>query len=243
MERPVQDNANPIGKLRCLVEIVSDKHNSAVELFMHVLEQGIHLLFCSGIKRGERFVKQKNLRAHDQRAGKGGSLSFAATDYSGIAVGNVLDAEQSEHLINALVDFRLGGFGHFEPVANIIAYGQMWEKRMVLIKNSQVTLLNGQCAHIFAVKQDGTVFQREGARNRFQQHGFSRTCFSYDGKYFPWSNRELVYGKAKRAAPRLHVLDMHASRHVSTPYALEVVFSRLRVSHPVVCPAHLPQPG
>ena len=78
----------------------------------------------------------------------------------------------------------------------------MWEKRMVLINNPQVTLLNGQCDHIFAVKQDGAVFQGEGARNRFQQHGFSRTCFSYHGEHFPLSNRELVYGKAKRAAPQ-----------------------------------------
>ena len=100
------------------------------------------------------------------------------------------------------VDFRLGGFGHFEPVANIVAHGQMWEKRMVLIKNPQMTLLNGQDIYIFTIKQDGAAFQGESACNRFQQHGFSRTCFSYDGKYFPRSNRELVYGKAKRAAPR-----------------------------------------
>lgn len=73
---------------------------------------------------------------------------------------------------------------------------------MVLINNPQVTLLNGQCAHIFAVKQYGTVFQGESARNRFQQHGFSRARFSYDGEHFLCSNRELVYGKAKRAATR-----------------------------------------
>ncbi len=100
------------------------------------------------------------------------------------------------------VDFRFRGLGHFEPVANIVAHGQMWEKCVVLIKNPQVTLLNGQRAHIFVIKQDGTVFQGESACNCFEQHGFPRARFAHDGKYFPRSNRELVYGKAKRAATR-----------------------------------------
>ena len=73
---------------------------------------------------------------------------------------------------------------------------------MVLMKNPQVTLLNGQCSHFFAVKQDGTVFQGEGVCDRFEQHGFPCARFVYHGEYFPWSNRELVYGKAKRAAPQ-----------------------------------------
>ena len=90
--------------------------------------------------------------------------------------------------LELLVDFRLGSLGHFEPVANIVAHGQMRENRVVLINNPKLTLLNGQGIYIFTIKQDGATFQGESACNRFQQHGFSCARFSYDGEHFSWFN-------------------------------------------------------
>ncbi len=60
-----------------------------------------------GVERRERFVEQQHLRLDGERAGKRDALLLAAGHLVGEAVGEMIELDQAEHFLDAVVDLGL----------------------------------------------------------------------------------------------------------------------------------------
>ena len=83
------------------------------------------------------------------------------------------NAEQLEHLVNALINVVATWTGALEAIGDVVAYGHVREQRVILIQDAQVALLNGQRVDIFAIEQDLSFVDGVCAGNRLHEHGLS----------------------------------------------------------------------
>ena len=79
------------------------------------------LLAHRGVERAERLVEQQHARLDRERAGQGHALALAAGELRGIAVGEALEVDEPQQLVNAGFDLLLRLLADREAKGHVLA--------------------------------------------------------------------------------------------------------------------------
>ena len=91
-----------------LGEVVGDHEHREVQVPDQAAEFAAEREGNALVERGKRFVQQERLGPADQGSGEGGALGLAAGDLGRAAVGQVLDAQGAEQVVDPPVAFGAG---------------------------------------------------------------------------------------------------------------------------------------
>ena len=80
-----------------------------------------------GVERRQRLVEQQQLRLRRQRAGERHALLLAAGELVGIAVAELRQLDDAEHLLDARVDLGLRHAGDLQAEADVLRHRQVRE--------------------------------------------------------------------------------------------------------------------
>ena len=107
-----------------------------------------------GVERGERLVEQQDLRLDGERAGEGDALLLAARELIGIAVGELRQLDELEHLLDAGIDLGGAAMRHLEAEGDVVAHRHVGEQRIGLEHHADLALMRLQVGHVLAIDAD-----------------------------------------------------------------------------------------
>ena len=90
----------PVGDLHGLLLVVGHEDGGDVGLVVEPAQPGAQLLAHARVEGAERLVEQQHLRLDRQRARQGHALALAAGQLARVAVGELLDLDQAEQLVD-----------------------------------------------------------------------------------------------------------------------------------------------
>ena len=108
-----------------------DENKGDAELGLKVLQLDLHVLAELGVKGGEGFVEQENLRPTNQGAGKSDTLTLAAGELvrlAGLEAGQGNEFEGLEHPAFSFGSLHLL---HFEAKFDVVAHGEVGKEGVV----------------------------------------------------------------------------------------------------------------
>ena len=106
-------------------EVVRDHEYGKVQVADEAAEFAAEREGNALVERGKRFVQQESLGPADQGSGQSGALGLAAGDLGRAAVGQVLDAQGAEQVVDPPVAF---GAGQIEDtIGDVLGHGEVGE--------------------------------------------------------------------------------------------------------------------
>ena len=93
------------------------------------------------VERAERLVEQQHLRLHGERARERHALPLAARQLVGVAVGEAVQVDQLEQLVDAGLDLVLRALADAEPEGDVVPHGHVLERGVVLEHEADAALL------------------------------------------------------------------------------------------------------
>ena len=112
------------------------------------------LLAYLGIQRAERLVEQQHRRLDRQRPGQRHPLALAAGELRGQPVGELLQVDQSEQLVDPGTDLRLRPVPDLQSERDVAPHRQVLERRVVLEDEADVALLRRQVGGVDVLDLD-----------------------------------------------------------------------------------------
>ena len=107
-----------------------------------------------GVERRQRLVEQQQLRLRRQRAGQRHALLLAAGKLVGIAVAELRQLDELQHLGDALVGLRLWHAGDLEAEGDVLRDRQVGEQRIGLEHHADIALVGLQPGDVLAADDD-----------------------------------------------------------------------------------------
>ena len=193
------------------------EHDGAVKTCVHVLYDTIHLPFGRGIQRRERLIEKQDVGFEDERPRQGRTLCLATADDAGVAVRYRLDAEVGEEAVDAPLDFHRIRLTYLQAVPDVLAHGHVGEEGVVLVKDAQVALLDGETVGPLAVEQDLSALPRARAGDGFHEHGLARSGRPEDGEDLVRMHVEGRDVQDERSTSHAQVADFDATGQRTPP--------------------------
>ena len=109
LEPALVEHGDAVGHGQRLFLVVRHQDGGGAGEALDALDLDLHVEAQVLVERRERLVEQQDARLDGERAGERDALLLAAGELLGIAVGDVLELDQRQHLGNAR---RLVGLGH-----------------------------------------------------------------------------------------------------------------------------------
>ena len=222
-----------VGDLQRLLLVVRDEHRRHVDLVVQVAQPAPQLLADLGIERAERLVEQQDARLDGERAGKRHALALAAGKLARIAVGQPLELDQIEQLLNARVDFRLGdalpALAHAQAEGDVLEHAHMPEQRIMLEHEADVALADAARQRVLSVEM------RPDPRSGHSRPAMMRSSVVLpepegpsSATSSPESTVEVDAGKRREGAEALgdiEELDLHGRPHSEWAYRSSTAFA------------------
>ena len=120
---------------------MGDVDEGDAQFFLQALELDLHLLAELQVQGAQGLVQQEHLGAVDEGAGDGHPLLLTAGELIRLAPFIVGQLYQLQHLGDPLPDLILGNLFDGEAVGDVVEYGHVWEKRIVLEYGVHVPLV------------------------------------------------------------------------------------------------------
>ena len=93
-----------LGDVHRLLLVVGDEDRRHVHLVVEVAQPGAQVLADLGVERAEGLVEQQHLRLDRERPGQGHALALAAGELGGVAVGEPVELDQAQQLVDPVGD-------------------------------------------------------------------------------------------------------------------------------------------
>src|SRR5690606_32287840 len=205
-----------VGDLKGLFLIVGDEHTGDVDLVVQPPQPTSQLLAHLGVEGAEGLVEQQHLGLHGQRPRQGHALSLASGKLRRIAVGQPLQLDQLQQLIDPSPNFRLLGplapRPYAQPEGDVVEHRHVAEQRIVLEDEANLALAHMDVGRVFAVKQDLAGVGPLQASNDAQQGRLARTGRTEQGYELTLRNFQIHVVQGYEAAEALVNL-AHSNAH------------------------------
>ena len=122
------------------------------QCLLNALELVLHILAQPQIQRTQRFIQQQHLRSVYQSAGDGHALLLTAGKAVNMPIFIALQADNFQHLANALVNLAFGNLGNLEAEGDVIINIQMREQSVSLKHGVDLPLIGRYIVDDFTVK-------------------------------------------------------------------------------------------
>jgi hypothetical protein len=116
-------------------------------------QPGAQLLAHARVERTERLVEEQDPRLHGERPRERHPLALAARELGGVALGEAVELDQLEQLVDPPRDLRLRDLPDPEPEGDVLAHAQVLERGVVLEDEADAPLLRRQRGHGLAEDQ------------------------------------------------------------------------------------------
>ena len=204
------ENGDAVGHGHGLLLIVGDDHEGEAKFLLKIHELELRLLAQLLVERAERFVEQKNLGPLGNRTGQRDALSLAAGKLMRLALGELRELHQPEHLGDTLLDL---GFGHaflLEAEGDVLLDRHMRKKRVGLEHHVDRTAVGRNAAQILPVQQYAPRSRLVEAGQHAQQRGFTAARGAEKCKEFALVDGEgKIVDSGEIAEPLGHVLEYY----------------------------------
>ena len=164
LDRAVVDHHDLVGDLHRLLLVVGDEHRGDVHLVVQPAQPVAQLLADLRVERAERLVEQQHLRLDGERTGQRHALALAAGQLRRVAVGELLQVDELEQLVDPRLDLRLRPLADLQAERDVAAHGHVLERRVVLEHEADVALLRRQPGRVGAGDLDDPGVRLSRAR-------------------------------------------------------------------------------
>jgi hypothetical protein len=144
-------------------------HGGGLEAVAQPRELCAHLHPQLGVEVRERLVHQEGLRLAHHRAPHGDALALPARERGGLALEQVLEAEDARDLSDAAADLDLRRLAQLEAEAEVLLDGHVRVERVVLEDHRDVAILRRQVGDLALADVDAAVGDLFEAGDHAQQ--------------------------------------------------------------------------
>ncbi len=134
-----------------------------------------------GVERRERLVEQEHLRLVGDGAGERDALLLAAGELVGVAVGEVRQLDQLQHLLDPRADLGGGLLRHLEAEADIVGHRHVGEQRIGLEHHADIALVGRQVGDVAPADADGAGGGLLEAGHHAQRRGLAAAGRAEEG--------------------------------------------------------------
>src|SRR5687767_7290856 len=103
--------SHPVGKLKCLLLIVSDENSRVSGALMQLTQPSSEIFPHLRIEGAKWFIQQQNARLDGESASKGHALALAAGKLNGVAAFEAIEVNEIEELADPRANHLIGGPG------------------------------------------------------------------------------------------------------------------------------------
>jgi hypothetical protein len=156
---PVIHHHDLVRDLQGLILVVRDENTGHMQLVVEIAQPGPQLFPYLGVECAEWLVQQQDFGFHGQGAGEGDPLALAAGELAGIALGEPLELNKPEKLVNPVLDFLpsrpAAAFSHTESEGDVLEYVHVTEERVVLENETDPAVAYMGLADLDIMEEDG----------------------------------------------------------------------------------------
>ena len=128
----VAHDRDPVAEPQRLRQVVRDEDHRLARLVLEPDHLVLHVAADERVERAERLVVEHHLRVDGERAREADALLHAAGELVGELVRAVLEADELQHLLGALVPLRLGDALDLEAEGDVVDHAPVREQAEVL---------------------------------------------------------------------------------------------------------------
>ena len=145
---------------------MADVDDRQVQFVLQLLDERQDLFLARLVEGRQRLIHQQQPGIGEQGPAQGDALLLAAGERPGPALQQILDAEQTDHLIEA--DAAFGGGHPVEAVGQVVAHRQMGEQAAFLKDVAEAPFFRRQVDAFLRV-EEGLAAQDDASALRAQQ--------------------------------------------------------------------------
>src|SRR5581483_8066480 len=110
------------------------------------------------------------------------ALALAARELGGIALGETVQVDQREKLVDPLVDLGLVALADLEAEGDVVVHGHVLERRVMLEHEAHVALLRGHARGVVPLDHDPTAVGRLEPRDDPQERRLPAAARAQEGR-------------------------------------------------------------
>ena len=233
--RVVHDD-HAIGYFERLFLVVRDEDAGHVDFVVQAANPLAKLLAHLRIERAERLVKQQHAGLRRERPRQRDTLPLAARQLRGIAVLQRFEADQMQHLVDALANQLARRFAHLESIRDVLRDGHVPEQRVVLEDETNFAIARRLLGDVLAVADDGPGVGDFESRDDAQQRRLAGSRRSEQREQLAVRNVEADALERRKAAELLrNTIDGDAHERSSfVPSAADLTRAASALSTPTL---------
>src|SRR5262249_30611699 len=136
----------------------------------------------AGIEMGQRLVEQQDAWLDGERAGQGETTALVEREIVGLAVGDVPQAETSEHDVDPLGRVVGAEAGQLETERDVLLRGEMRPERPLMEDVADAASGRWQECHILGVDDDPAAVERQKSRDDSENRTLAGVRGSHEGE-------------------------------------------------------------
>jgi len=209
LDRAVVDHHDLLGHLHRLLLVVGDEHGRHVDRVVEASQPGAQLLSHGGVERAEGLVEQQHARLDGERPGQRHALALATRELRGVAMGEAVEVDEPEQLVDAGLDLLLGPLADRQPEGHVLGHRHVLEGGVVLEHEPHVAALRRRAGGVLAANPHGAGVRLLEPGDHPQQRGLAAPARAEQRGERPVADleRHLVQGDEVAEALRDRVDD------------------------------------
>ncbi len=121
-------------------------------LVVEAAQPDAELLAHARVEGAERLVEEQDTGLDGERAGERHTLPLAARKLCRVAVGEAVELDEAQQLVDALGDLRLRPASDLEAERDVLAHGHVLERGVVLEDEADAAILGLALRHVLALE-------------------------------------------------------------------------------------------
>ena len=138
LDEAVLHDHDPVAHGHGLDLVVGHVDHGGLQPVVELLQLGAHGHAQLGVQVGERLVEEEDLRLAHDGAADGHALALTAGQGAGLALQELLDAQEHRRLLDALLDLRLGELAQLQTERHVVVDGHVRIEGVVLEDHGDV---------------------------------------------------------------------------------------------------------
>jgi hypothetical protein len=157
LDRSLVHDGDPVGDRQRFLLIVGHVQRGDFQVFLYLGELDLELVAKTLVERAERLVHQQHLRLDGDGAGGRNALLLATGERLRVAVGEPVEVDEREHLVDPVVDRVIRDALPVEAERDVLSDGHVRKQRVILKHHSRVALVGRHARHVLAGQRDGSA--------------------------------------------------------------------------------------
>lgn len=148
-----------IGEFEGFFLVVGDEEGGEADLVVELAEPEAEFFADFGVEGAEGLVEEEDFGVDGEGAGEGDALALSAGEFVGEAIGEAWELDEIEEVLDAGVDFVLGGalvFGEgVEAEGDVLGDAHVLEQGVVLEDEADAAFAGVEVGDVLVVEGEG----------------------------------------------------------------------------------------